>query len=182
MKSSQDPYLSLLELRTTPLSNNLPAPGELLYHCRTSYQRKSFDHQTATPSSPLYFNGKKVKNSTMTKMQSNYHLFQLTRMSQSKASPPRHGNRQPSLDTQTNQDHTQSSTMTATSYGGIELRSGLFQVHPNYTRNQVQVQQQHTVHLSTLMYLDNQLATTRHKNHHRCTTNRWSTLQCRWPP
>ncbi|GFR71008.1 hypothetical protein ElyMa_000341900 [Elysia marginata] len=103
-------------------------------------------------------------------------------MSQSKASLSRHENRQPLLDTQTNQDHTQSSTMKATSCGGIELRYGLFQVHPNYTMNQVQVQQQqHTVHLSTLIYLDNQLATTRHKNHHRCTTNRWSTLQCRWP-
>ncbi|GFR71011.1 retrotransposable element Tf2 155 kDa protein type 1 [Elysia marginata] len=32
MESSQDPYLSLLALRTTPLSNNLPAPGELLYN------------------------------------------------------------------------------------------------------------------------------------------------------
>ncbi|GFS25644.1 hypothetical protein ElyMa_007031900 [Elysia marginata] len=31
----------------------------------------------------------------MTKMQSKYHLFQLTRMSQFKASPPRRGNRQP---------------------------------------------------------------------------------------
>ncbi|GFR64766.1 retrovirus-related Pol polyprotein from transposon 297-like Protein [Elysia marginata] len=178
-----NPYLSLIALRTIPLSNNLPAPGELLYNrpLQDKSPKKIFRPSNSHTIQPALLQRQESQKHYHDKNAKQLPPLSAYQNVTDQSFPSKTWEQAPIV------GHTDKPrSYTIFNSEGKELRRNRTQIRPipspsNYM-NQVQVQQQHTVHLSTLMHLDNQLATTRHKNHHRCTTNRWSTLQCRWPP